>query len=375
MDRADYDAVVFGGGFFGCRLALELRAYVDRVLLLEKAPDLLQRASYVNQARVHNGYHYPRSILTGLRSRISFPKFVAEYLECIYSDFTQCYAVGRKFSKVTAHQFRMFCKRIGAPLEPASKPIRKLFNPSLIEDVFLVCEYAFDSVKLKRRMVHDLAAAGVEIRLGTRAARLRSWPGGRIDVTVESGGESCTIISSYVFNSTYSSINEVLQSSGLPPIPLKLELVEMPLVEVPEPLRSYGFTVMCGPFLSVGPFPSRGLHTLHHVRYTPHCFWQDAGDLGADAAEAAAAPGAGRRTKFPQMIQDAARYIPALRDCRQGGSRWELKTLLPQSEVNDSRPVLFRRDHGLPNLTCILGGKIDNVYEMAEELRFLNPCR
>ena len=28
--------------------------------------DLMQRASYANQARVHNGYHYPRSLLTAL---------------------------------------------------------------------------------------------------------------------------------------------------------------------------------------------------------------------------------------------------------------------------------------------------------------------
>jgi hypothetical protein len=35
---------------------------------------------------------------------------------------------------------------------------------------------------------------------------------------------------------------------------------------------------------------------------------------------------------------------------------------------DDSRPVLYRRDCGLPNLTCMLGAKIDNIYDVLEVL-------
>jgi hypothetical protein len=49
------------------------------VIFSEKEEDFMQRASYVNQARVHNGYHYPRSILTALRLRISLPRFYKEF--------------------------------------------------------------------------------------------------------------------------------------------------------------------------------------------------------------------------------------------------------------------------------------------------------
>ena len=51
------DAVVIGGGFYGGCLAAFLAERFRRVLLVEKEPDLLTRASFVNQARVHNGYH------------------------------------------------------------------------------------------------------------------------------------------------------------------------------------------------------------------------------------------------------------------------------------------------------------------------------
>jgi L-2-hydroxyglutarate oxidase LhgO len=52
----DYDALVIGGGFFGCKLALYLKEQLGQVLILEQEADLLQKASYTNQARVHNGY-------------------------------------------------------------------------------------------------------------------------------------------------------------------------------------------------------------------------------------------------------------------------------------------------------------------------------
>src|SRR3954471_11477302 len=130
--RADWDAVVVGGGFFGASLALLLQARVKSVLLLEQEPALMTRASYHNQARVHAGYHYPRSLMTAVRSRINFPGFRDDFAECIVEDFAAYYAVARTFSKVSARQFAHFMGRAGAPLETAPAPVVKLFNPSLI---------------------------------------------------------------------------------------------------------------------------------------------------------------------------------------------------------------------------------------------------
>jgi glycine/D-amino acid oxidase-like deaminating enzyme len=61
-----HDAVVIGGGHYGLRIALHLWESwgLRDVLVLEAEPKLMSRASYANQARVHNGYHYPGSILT-----------------------------------------------------------------------------------------------------------------------------------------------------------------------------------------------------------------------------------------------------------------------------------------------------------------------
>ena len=48
-----YDAVVIGGGIFGCYSALYLSNKGYRVLLLEKESKCFQKASLVNQARLH----------------------------------------------------------------------------------------------------------------------------------------------------------------------------------------------------------------------------------------------------------------------------------------------------------------------------------
>ena len=42
--------------------------------------------------------------------------------------------------------------------------------------------------------------------------------------------------------------------------------------------------------------------------------------------------------------------------------------MLPQSGVNDSRPILFKRDPSAPNLISLLGSKIDNIFDLDEAL-------
>ena len=108
------------------------------------------------------------------------------------------------------------------------------------------------------------------------------------------------------------------------------------------------------------------MHTLSHVRYTPHFHWFDDGPEYRPAYEVF--DQAARQSAFPHMVRDAARYLPALADCRYRESLWEVKTVLPRSEVDDSRPILFKPHHGLRNFHVVLGGKIDNVYDVMDEI-------
>ncbi len=356
--------LIIGGGFFGMYIAEHFARHNKDVMLCEKDEDFMTRASYANQARVHNGYHYPRSVLTALRSRISFPRFCAEFPSCIDSSFEKYYLVGRLLSKVTARQFERFCDRIGAPCEVAPGRVKRLVNPRLVEEVFLTTEFAFDAVKLRQIMKARLEEAGVTVRLGTTVTSLRS-EGGRISATLSHGAsrtEPETVHAHKVFNCTYSMLNFVCSESGIAAVPLKKEMTEMCLVEVPDELKSVGLTVMCGPFFSVMPFPSRGLHSFSHVRYTPHFEWHEG--PGKPFREFANQPNRyGWESAWTRMRLDASRYVPLLSQCRYVDSIWETKAVLPRSEVDDSRPILFKAHPEIDGLFSVLGGKIDNIYE------------
>jgi hypothetical protein len=113
------------------------------------------------------------------------------------------------------------------------------------------------------------------------------------------------------------------------------------------------------------------------VRYSPHFHWSEgeAGQapLGGEAlAEVARqVQEKSRRSKFPHMVRDAARYLPAFEGARHVESLWTVRTVLPRSERDDSRPILFAKHHGLKNVFCVGGGKIDNVYDLLDELKGL----
>ena len=366
---SSYGAIVVGGGFYGARLALLLRRRGLRVLLVEREAALLSRASMRNQARVHNGYHYPRSILTSLRSRLNYRRFLHDYRECVRSGFTHYYAIARGTSKVTASQFAEFCRRIEAPLEQAPSHVAKLFDASRIEAVFKVEECAFDAAALRDRMTRELQDAGVEVSLSTEAVAAASTPSGVIVGLNTLAGPPVyrsaapPVHAEIALNCTYSRLNHLLSASNAESIAAKHELTELALVEPPEALGGAAVTVMDGPFFSLMPYPSRGLCTLSHVRYTPHFSWQDEPD--APIVEVRTLNGSSR---FDHMVRDAARYLPAMRGARYVDSLWEVKTVMPRSEKDDSRPILLRRCAEHPALITVLGAKIDSVYDVEDAL-------
>lgn len=364
-----YNVIVIGGGFFGMYIAEYFARQGKSVLSCEKEADFMQRVSFANQARVHNGYHYPRSILTALRSRISFPRFCKEFQNCIDSSFEKYYMVGRLLGKVTAKQFEKFCQRIGASCGPAPQRVLRLVNPNLIEAVFSAVEYVFDAVKLKDTMRTRLDDAGVEYRFNTVVHSIKQGKGGlEIKINAPDGKEGCEEISAdQVFNCTYSMLNYALVESGIEVIPLKHEMTEMCLVEVPNEMKNMGITVMCGPFFSLMPFPPRRTHIFSHVRYTPHYEWHDGPEEPYINAHEHFSK-AEKKSAWRAIQLDAQRYIPILSDCKYVDSIWEVKTVLPQSESDDSRPILFKPNYGLKGFHCVMGGKIDNIYDAIEEI-------
>ena len=87
------DKLIIGAGLYGLYAALYCgkRGQQVEVLEIEQAP--FTRATYINQARVHMGYHYPRSLSTAMKSAGYFKRFVEDYSFCIQ----QIYATSAHF--------------------------------------------------------------------------------------------------------------------------------------------------------------------------------------------------------------------------------------------------------------------------------------
>lgn len=361
------DALVIGAGFYGCAIAIYLARQrgLRHIVLAEREESLLARASYHNQARVHNGYHYPRSFTTAYRSRINLPHFVRDWPSAIRRDFTKVYAIARRNSKVTARQFQRFCRDIGAPLDAAGPSLRQLFDPQLVEQVFLAEEYGFDSTKLAAWAAQELAGGEIDLRLSTTVTALAPLPGGRLLATLDGlSGAGDTLAARYVFNCTYAGLNQLGGAFPGSAATLKHEITEMALMTPPTALAGLGVTVMDGPFFSFMPFPPRGLHSLSHVRYTPHLHWQD--QAGVDPY--ARLDAYDKVSRADRMVRAACRLLPALADARYEASLFEVKTMLTKNEADDGRPILFDKHAALPGCYSILGGKIDNIYDVLERL-------
>lgn len=361
------DAIVIGGGFYGAAIASYLSNVrgLKNVMLVEKEASLLSRASYNNQARVHNGYHYPRSFTTAYRSRINLPKFVRDWPEAITRDFTKLYAIARRNSKVTAKQFERFCFEIDAKIQKAPQALQNLFEDRLIENVYLVEEYAFNSAKLENWARKELAGCGVNVVLNTKVTDISHNSMGWISTTLESlDGLRYTVQARKVFNCTYSGLNQFGGDYMGVKARLKHEITELALIKVPPVLDSLGVTVMDGPFFSMMPFPSRELHSLSHVRYTPHMHWEDR--LGIDPYERLDKYEC--QTRVDRMIRDAGRYMPSVLSSRYIESLFEIKTVLEKNEIDDGRPILFQKHAEIPGCYSVLGGKIDNIYDVLEKL-------
>lgn len=366
-------AIVIGGGFFGVAVA----SYLSRtkgfksVKLIERNSSLLSQASYRNQARVHGGYHYPRSALTAIRSQINMPKFLIDWPDAVFADFTSVYAVARSRSKTNGLQFRRFCKNSGLAFENASPAILRHFNLSQIEDVLLAREYVFDSKILAVWAGETLADCGVEIHFETHATEIRSSDSstGKLLVNVSSKGMGEQILySNYVFNCSYSGINSISGDFEGTDTALKHEIAEIALIQPPEELRDIGITIMDGPFFSMMPFPAENVHSLSHVTYTPHISWTESEDAKQSINPYLILASGPRSSRSSRMIRDASKFVPRISESEYLKSLYEVKTVLSTNEIDDGRPILFEKHPRLHGLYSILGGKIDNVYDVLSRL-------
>jgi D amino acid oxidase (DAO) family protein len=373
MER--YDKIIIGAGLYGLYSALFCAKRGQRVIVLECDPTPFRRATYINQARVHQGYHYPRSISTALKSAGYFERFNKDYDFCINREFDQIYATSSQYSWSDGKQFKDFCKAADIPCEQLVP--ENYFKQGMCDGVFRTREYTYDAMILLDYFLEELKKYPTEVTI-KYAVNITT-----IDKTSDSyiihTTEGIDYESGFVLNATYASTNQILEKVRFEKFGIKYELCEIILCEVNEKLKDIGFTVMDGPFFSIMPFGKTGLHSLTSVTFTPHttsydglptfeCQKESSGycsptHLG-NCNDCPAKP----KTAFPYMANLARKYMLDEYGFEYKGSLFSMKPILMSSEIDDSRPTVIRKYSENPTFVGVLSGKINTVYDLDEVL-------
>ena len=354
-----YDIAIIGGGFYGVHIAITLSELNYSVVIIEKEDDLLTIASSKNQASIHNGYHYPRSLTTALQSRISYPVFINEFKDCIYDEFENYYLISKFRSKINSEYYENLCKKINLSLTK-SKALDGFINHQNIASVYKVNEFLFDAKKIKDSLLNKLEGKNIKKLLSSEVEKIEKSGS---EFTLRLAGKSESIKSKKIFNCTYSNINYIHSNNNIPLLDLKHEITETCLIRPNEFFKDKGITIMDGPFLSILPFPSiKNTHSFTHVSYTPHYEWFDkVKPIGPDNLLA----NYNKKSNWIKMLKDAEKYIQNPNEYfTYKYSNWEVKSVLASSEFDDSRPILYKKDFFYKNYSCILGAKIDNIYDI-----------
>lgn len=371
----NYDKIIIGAGLYGIYAAFFCARQGQSVLVMEGDLTPFGRATYINQARVHQGYHYPRSISTAVKSAGYFERFNKDYAFCINKEFEQIYATSNQYSWTDGRQFKEFCKAANIPCEELHP--ERFFKEGMCDGAFLTREYTYDAMMLKDYLLEQLKQyeSSVKIMYGVHINAIEKLQDAYA-IHIEAQEEYRT---GFLLNATYAGTNQILDMVDYEKFKIKYELCEIILCDVNEKLKGIGFTVMDGPFFSIMPFGKTGLHSLTSVTFTPHmtsyediptfsCQKKSNGyctmfRLG-NCNDCPARPS----TAFPYMANLAKKYVKEEYGFEYRHSLFSMKPILMSSEIDDSRPTVIRTYSTQPTFVSVLSGKINTVYDLDEVL-------
>lgn len=367
-----YDFIIIGGGFFGVFTALFLVGKGYRIALVEQDNTLMSRAAVINQARLHAGYHYPRSIGTARLSDDYRQRFMEEHAPFINDSFTHLYAIDAYQSFTDSERFERFCRKMEITCEKLDN--HPFIRTERLKALYRTEEVCFDPDAIASYYVKRITEAEkAKIYLNNTIQKVKT-AGTLWEVELKGG---VTMSAAGVINATYAGTNHIQALFGQTLLDLVYELSEVCLC-IPGVFSGTGLTVMDGPFCSYLPFGHSGLHSLTSVLYTHHavakgCFpnfacQQENPACRAESLQACSVCSVRPRSAFEKMQKQLSLYLPENILPEYESSRFTIKTKLASSQIDDSRPTeigLFQKN---PAFYCIFAGKINAVYEIEKVL-------
>lgn len=355
----NYDYIVIWAGFYWLHTARHLWNKWFNVCLLEKEWDAFTKASYINQARVHNWYHYPRSFSTALKTKEYFNRFINDFWFAINKDFKKIYAISSNWSKTSSLEFEVFCKKLWIPCVEIDK---KLFFKKGIDKAYETLEYAFDAIKIRDFMKEEIGRrSNIDTFYYFEVDNIKKeddW------IIISSSKNNLKFKSKNIINATYEWINKINSLFWVPKIDIKYELTEMVLCDVSKNIRNYWLTVMDWEFFSIMPFWIWWKFSLSSVKYTPHEESHEEFPSFSKNKNLHWIP----ETNFYNMLEQSKEYLNDDIEIKYDKSLFTTKVVLSNTEIDDARPTLINKYDlwNKNNLVTIFSWKINTIYEIED---------
>lgn len=226
---------ILGGGWYGCHIAASLAEVGHEVTLHEKQERLFAGASGANPARLHLGFHYPRSKLTRAACQEQNAAFMFRYGHLTRAVPTNIYAVASTDSNV---DFGNYCQTLRGELEFITVDEVGDFGLENVEGAILTGER---HIVIREAREYFLALLGDRIEFNSPG------PGEAIaktDILID-----CTFCARDSMN---------------------VDRYEPCITSIMQGQTSRALTIMDGPFPSLYPWDERdGLLSLTSAKHTP----------------------------------------------------------------------------------------------------------
>ncbi len=334
---------VVGGGLFGCTAALTLARAGHDVHLYEAKASLMNGATAHTFARLHRGYHYPRSPETGRESREAEASFRAEYGDSVIDTGRQLYVVpDHDYNHINPDTYHAFLVQEGL----------RFYRTG---NVFRVIEPRLDLAHLQRQVRAKLDVSNVKVHLATTP-----------------DGAELRLDFDRIVLATYASLNLSLLDFGLPPEPYRFQVVERPLVFLPSDFHGTSIVVIDGPYGCLDPLDDSTIHMLGHVTHSIHTettsFWPHvplslAHFIGGGMIPAHELDGI---TRFSSIVESLGQWVANLDKAEHIGSTFVVRAVPAYVEDTDQRPTLVERLN--EQVVRLFSGKLGTAVQAAHQV-------
>lgn len=252
---------IIGAGFYGIMAALELRKIpgIREVVVYDKTSCILSGAGKFNQARVHQGYHYPRSNETIEQSKHGSVSYQNEFMDAIQDIKHNVYITREDglvkpndyLETMRAHQLKFTEVNMSrSPFRYRDDGVK--YSAIEVSEKYINCE------RLEKLLLRQLKENEIKFIFNSEVLDIDPKTGSV--KSIKDGTQHYDAIINCTFTDPLMGYNPTK-------INFKYEFCMMLLIASDE-IRDCALTIMDGEFVSIYPWLP-GLHTVSSVKYTP----------------------------------------------------------------------------------------------------------